>query len=546
MPHTRPAAVCLAVLVLLTAGHAVRAGRFQSFTERFKDSPDQATVAAATYLGGEGTEWLVGGGFQPDGTVVLVGNALGPALRVAGKDAAVIGGRDAPAPPPPQRQPEMRRGKPKTRKDGSVVYEPFGWETPGGTAFVVRLSGDMTRVLSVTRFPWQAGSACGACVDASGAIYVAGLASDRTASLAADAKALEPPAVESKLPERHVYLAKLAPDGSRVAWVRHVTGPSAAPDVSVAADGTLRFRGPALRTFGADGTLRGTTVVPGGLSEKIAVNPTDGTYAYGHEHHWRTGREPWRCPVLNIHRPDGTLLYHLYDWGGPYVGLNNLRLVSDSAVREVAYDADGNLVIYAWSDGGNSVMYREPMDVRTPAPGMKGLGMSAWGAGVLSCAYILRIETTDYHVAGGTLWLAFLSERDRPNSIWIDTLGFAADGSVAAGGRAAWGLIQTGNHLNAGGEPGGPYVAVFSPDFASLRFASAMNACGATEVRNNDRWAFITGRPGGKPVLLAVCGAAKEEQGYNQGKPAPTVGAVQPAFGGGYTDGHALLLDLSR
>jgi hypothetical protein len=545
----RPArflAVPFTVLAVLIPCHTARAGRFQSFTDRFKDNPDQAKVAAATYLGGDGTEWLVGGGFQPDGTIVLVGNALGPTLTVAGKRATVLGGRDGPTPPPPEREPEMRGNKPKTRKDGSVVYKPFGWATAGGTAFVVRLSGDLKTVKSVTRFPWQAGSACGACVDADGAIYVAGLASDRTPSLAADVKALKAPAIESELPERHVYLAKLAPDASRVVWVRHLAGPSAAPDVSISAKGTILFRGPDLRTFTPDGALRRTTVVPGGLSEKIAVNPADGTYAYGHEHHWRTGREPWRCPVLNIHRPDGALLYHLYDWGGPYVGLNNLRLVSDSAVREIAYDADGNLVIYAWSDGGNSVMYREPMDVRAPAPGMKGLGMSAWGAGVLSCAYILRIDTKDYRVSGGTLWLAFLSERDKPNSIWIDTLGFAADGSVAAGGRAAWGLIQTGNHLNEGGEPGGPYVAVFSRDFASLRFASAMNACGATEVRNNDRWAFITGTPGGKPVLLAVCGAAKEEEGYNQGKPAPTVGAVQPAFGGGHLDGHALLMDLSR
>ena len=58
-----------------------------------------------------------------------------------------------------------------------------------------------------------------------------------------------------------------------------------------------------------------------------------------------------------------------------------LRLVSDSAIRRAAVDPDGNLVIYAWSDGGNSVMYREPFDVRTHAKGFQGLGMSAYGAG---------------------------------------------------------------------------------------------------------------------------------------------------------------------
>lgn len=535
------AAACLLVCASMAAG-----GRFQSLTEKFSSTPDQAKVVAATYLGGQGTEWLVGGGFQGDGTVVVVGNALGPALEVAGQAAKVIGGRDTAAPPAPERIQATSGGKPKVQKDGTPVYEPFGWTHETGTAFVVRLSSDLGAVRSVTRLPWKAAGASSAAVDAKGAIYIAGLASAGAAGLAADSKELPVKPVESKLAARHVYLAKLAPDAARVEWVRHMTGPTAAPTVRATARGTVLFQGPDLREFDAAGTVTRTIVVPSGIGEHVAVNPVDGTYAYGHEHHWSTGREPWRCPVLNIYRPDGNLLYHLYDWGGPYVGLNNLRLVSDSAVRQAAYDDEGNLVICAWSDGGNSVMYREPMDVRTESPNMKGLGMSAWGAGVLSCSYVLRIDTKDYRVQGGTLWLAFLATKDKPNSITVNALGFAGDGSVVVGGGSAWGLIQTGNHVNTGTEPGGPYVAVFGKTFDSLRFSSTMNACGATEVSSADRWAFAAGTVGARPMLLVLCGAEAEEPGYNKGKPAPTVGAVQKTFGGGHTDGHVLLLDLGR
>lgn len=47
----------------------------------WKDIPEQADVLAATFLGGKGNEWLVSGGFQPDGTVVVVGNVIGPFLN---------------------------------------------------------------------------------------------------------------------------------------------------------------------------------------------------------------------------------------------------------------------------------------------------------------------------------------------------------------------------------------------------------------------------------------------------------------------------------
>ena len=48
---------------------------------RFWPEPaEPVKVLGATFVGGTGTEFLVGGGFQADGTIILVGNSLGPKL----------------------------------------------------------------------------------------------------------------------------------------------------------------------------------------------------------------------------------------------------------------------------------------------------------------------------------------------------------------------------------------------------------------------------------------------------------------------------------
>ena len=219
-----------------------------------------------------------------------------------------------------------------------------------------------------------------------------------------------------------------------------------------------------------------------------------------------------------------------------------MRLVSDSAVRGVRFDSDGSLLLYAWSDGGNSVMYREPNDIRTMSKKMNGLGMSAYGAGVLSCAYLIRIETKNYKIIGGTLWLAYLP-KNKPNSIWINTLAETADGSIAIAGHSAYGLIQTGNAIGAC-DPTGPYVAILSKDCASLRFSSAMPACGRVEIAEGQRWGIASGIVGGRTKTLMLGSALESEEIGGKTCPAPAVHPLQARFGGGHSDGYLLLLDL--
>ena len=536
----------VAALSLAISSAAFADTRFDEFTKKNATPAEPVRVLSAGLLGGAGTEWLAGGGFQQDGTIVLAGVALGPVLDLGVKETVI--GKDAAITAPEQAPKKDKKGNPEMDKEGKPKMEPFGWNHENATAFIARMSGDLKTIKSVTRLAWKSGGLTSAAVDAAGNIFIAGPAGDGIAALGGDVQELPAPAEDSKRSGcAHSYIARLTPDAAKIVWVRHVKGASDAPALSLDAAGRLHFSGPDFRVLDATGKQISAMPVPGGTGGFAAVNPVDGTIARGGEHHWPTGREPWRCPTLNIHKPDGTLLYQLYDWGGPLVGLNSLRLVSDTAIRGVTYDAQGSLLFHAWSDGGNSVALREPTDIRANAK-MNGLGFSAWGAGVLSLAYVVKVDTKTYRVIGGTPWMAYMKEKNKPNSARIFTLGAAADGSVCFAGDSTHGLIQTGNAIG-GGEPGGAFVTVLNPDCSALRFCSAMPACAQTIVDDSSadhgRWGIVSGKLNGKPVALFLCGAAERNASYDQ-NPPPSVNARQPKFGGGATDGYALLLDLSK
>jgi hypothetical protein len=534
------------VLLLAITSSVCADTRFDEFTKKNASPTEPVRVLSAGLLGGSGTEWLASGGFQPDGTIVLAGVALGPVLDLGVKETVI--GKDAAITAPEQMAKKDKKGNPELDKEGKPKKEPFAWKHGNATAFITRVSSDLMTIKSVTRLAWKSGGLTSAVVDAAGNIFIAGPATDSIVSLVGDVQELPPPAEDSKRNGcTHSYVARLTPDAGKIVWVRHLKGASDAPSLTLDAQGRLHLHGPDFRVLDATGKQLSSIPIPGGAGGFAAVNPVDGTIARGGEHHWSTGREPWRCPTLNIHKPDGALLYQLYDWGGPFVGLNNLRLVSDTAIRGVTYDAQGNLLFHAWSDGGNSVALREPMDIRTNAK-MNGLGFSAWGAGVLSLAYVVKVDTKTWKVIGGTPWMAYQKSANKPNSSRIYALAPAIDGSICFAGDSTHGLIQTGNAIG-GGEPGGPFIALLNSDATALRFCSAMPACAQTIVDDSSadhaRWGIVSGKLNGKPVALFLSGAAEKNNSYDQ-NPPPAVNSRQLKFGGGATDGYALLLDLSK
>lgn len=534
----------LTLLLLLAPLPARGQSRFEQLTQRFQNSPEQARVLCASYLGSSGTEWLVSGGFQPDGAIVLVGCTLGPTFEFPPTPVTVLG-RDGSAPEPYSPEPQKdKSGKPVLTKDGRPKYVDPSWKHASGTAFVVRLDATAKKVVSASRFPWKSAGVTAAVVDADGAIYLAGPAREGIATVSCTDRAeLKPLAnAPDKGATPMVYLAKLSATADRVLWLRTLASPANAPEVEIDRAGKIRFSSADLRVFDRQGKLERVVAVPGGLGRTTAVHPETGIIVKGGERHWPTGREPYRDPKLDIYRPDGKLLYELYHWDGPLVGLDNLRLVSDSAIRLLRFDDHGDLLLYAWSDGGNSVMYREPYDVRTFSKKMDGLKMSAYGANVLSCAYLIRLDSQTYQVKGGTLWLAYLKDKDKPNSITVDTLGLGPDGSVCIAGNSAWGLIRTGNAIG-GGEPAGPYITVMTPDCTSLRFSSDMPACAKADLKDGSKWGIVRGTVQGKHRVLYLTAAIATEENYGKTLTAPTVNALQPKHAGGHLDGHFTLLE---
>lgn len=531
-------AICRAFSLLVlpaigswTAPQVQAQGRFEQYTEQHRSAPGQARVVAASFFGGEGIEWFSGGGFQPDGTVVAAGTAFGPTLGAGVKETVL-----APDPPSTEPTPPVPGG--------------LEWYNAQATGFVARFSADGSRLLGVSRLPWRSAGVTGATVDAQGGIYLTGAAKwESVSAWGAPAEAWDPPAegYAGGVAEG-VYLAKLAPDASRIEWVRHVTCRSPAPTVRTGADGGVLWQASDLRTVDAAGRLVRSLSVPGGYGGKTAVDPATGRFVRYGERHSPTGREPWRCPILNLHRPDGSWELELYNWGGPLVGLDRYRLVSDSAVRGAVFDRKGHLLLHAWSDGGNSVMLREPYDLSLAAPGFKGLGWSAWGAGVLSCAYVIRLDSGTWRVRNGTFLSAFLGGKNKPNSLWIDAMECAVDGAVGLGGRSAAGLIQTGNHIGGidpakGGIPSGRFVKVLRPDLGGILFSSAIPGSGVADLGDKRPWAMASAAVSGKTRALFFTAVSGSEEQYGVTYPTPSVGAAQPAFGGGSADAWFLLLE---
>ena len=497
------------------------------------DRPDLAEVQCASFLGGGGTEWLSGGGFQKDGTVILCGNVLGPRFEMPVKETVL--GTDGP-PPPEVALPNDKNGKP----------EKPSWKFDGTTGFIARLSSDLKRVLNVVRLPWNSGAITAVQVDPDGGIFISGRATESIQKITSNAQELAVPInVDPKIKGTcdFTFVARLNPDGTQCEWLRTSKGASEAPRLMLRKDGKLSFGAQQLYVLDSKGSTLSVVEVPGGVRETTSVNPQDGSIVRGGEHHWGTGREPWRCPVLDTYNPDGTFQYQLYNWGGPFVGLDNCRQVSDSVVRSVTHDMNGNILLYAWSDGGNSVMTTQPMDVRR-GMAKNGLGLTTAGAGVLSCAYLVRLDPKDFQTIGWTLWLSFY--KGKPNSTTINCLAQAADESICFAGSSAWGLVQTSNKL-ANGEPAGEYLAILNPDMSGVRMSSAMPGCGRAVIGNNNNgWGIATGVVEGHTKVLFMTGASKDEDVYELTTATPIKNAVQTQFGGGVCDGYFVLLDLGK
>ena len=128
----------------LCACTALAATRFHQYTEKYKNPPHPASPVACGYIGGSGDEYLAGGAFLPDGSVLLAGTCVGPKFDPAGVRVAVIGS-DGSAPASPVKVTKDRKGRERLNAPD--------WTFLDGAGFIIQLAPGYRTVKKAVRLP---------------------------------------------------------------------------------------------------------------------------------------------------------------------------------------------------------------------------------------------------------------------------------------------------------------------------------------------------------------------------------------------------------
>lgn len=541
--HTtcHPLRPCTLVIVLLTLfSSAGLSNRFQEYTNQFANPENGARPLAASYLGGSGDEYLIAGDFLPDGTLFLAGNALGPQLEIGGHSVPVLG-EDRPS---PDFSMPLRNDRPNP---------PKSWEYLEGAAFIARLTPSYDRITRAVRFPWGAGVLTDLVTDPQGNLYITGLVGENF-------KALGPArhfAHESFEGNVETFIGKLKHDLSGFDWLIHFQDHSHnTPQLRHIGDGIISYVGHNGFHFDASGTIENAAHVPLTSHWQRGVCFITFAQVQGNFDRSNTGREPWHRPFVHILNPDQSLRFRFYQFNNRTVGTNWSRLVSDSAMRQAAFDRKGQPVISGWSDGGNSLWGRVPYDmtrlagqaIRETTGRETGLPFSTWGAGVGSFLHLNRLDFETGNPTAYTLFIAYLGDRNAPSSVRGDNLDFSVDNDLLLSGGSAWGLIQTRDHvvnsLEYGTDDyiGGPFFAILNEDWTNIRYSSAVPGAGQVDLQRHSlnqsgTFRFGSAHVNGRTRVVAVTGAVQ----HDKFKP---VNPVQQGFGGGSLDGLFVVLEM--
>lgn len=524
----------------LAAGEAapLGGGGYGGWTERAAEGP-HLRVVCATHFGGAGHEEFLGGGQLADGAIAAIGNAWGPqfpdrapvqvigAGRHGGASATVTDAKPGKASPDPK-SPDMA---------GMVVL--YAASSAGLKA---------TRAL---RFDWGVASISAGVVAGDGmGLIVAGRCLGGFASVLAKAKVKTSvpwaaPA-EGKAPPQgeDVYVARLAPDGA-VAWVVVLEKNGDAPDrVFSDEKGQVYVDARGLQRIAADGSAC-RLLVPRtgtGTARWLGVDPRDGSSFYGGDRNTHTGKEPYRQPYCYKFDAEGRQVQKLWEPVPKAIGSGpgGVHLESDSSIRTMAIGKDGALLFSGWSDGGNSVLPRQPLGHEKGGIAGKGLGMSTAGMNAGSVTHLMRVDAKTFEGLQHSIWMGVVPQffdapksRGKPNGTDVHAMAVLAGGELAFTGSAATGLIQTPNAFwkdpMLPDKHGGPNVTVLRKDLSGIVFSS-----------------YTPGVDGLVPVAtkdgLVVFGRSTGSDGWVKPTDAPSINADQP-FAGGH-DGHAILLKL--
>ncbi len=538
MRFLRPSAVAGLLLCAAAPQDPPVRGRYESFTEKAAQGPKMKLVAA-TYFGGEGMEEFLAARTFPDGTIAAFGNAWGP---------------EFPGSP-------VVLGKGGHRKLKATVTDAKGktslpMENPDIAGMVVFYSADLRSIQKVLRFDWGVASLSAAAVTDDGkGLIVAGRSTAAFRALAKNPHTRpEPPAKDGGPLEYEgvsltgdVFVARLSPEGVvEWAWVfegyRHPPG-----ELWVDHAGNVYADLRGMTRISADGSVAEVVVTEtGGRQAKyLAVDPADGACFYGGDRNTNTGKEPWRQPYLYKFGPKGEKLWKLWEWpskslrDGVTPGVQGE--VADSSARAMDVGPGGELLVGCWSDGGNSLLFKQPTNAVKKVPeapfrmdcsGMKGAN---------SLAHVVRIDGKTLEADLHALWMAYFPgstadarKRGSPNGARIRQIKALPGGGVAIAGSAASVLVQTPgafySYPGDGRGYGGDCVVVFDADFSHLLFSSYLPGC-----ENVSLWPT--------PKGIVVVSRSKGSDGAKDPTASPVLNALQSEKKGDL-DAHILLLEL--
>jgi hypothetical protein len=297
------------------------------------------------------------------------------------------------------------------------------------------------------------------------------------------------------------HLSRLSADLAQRRWKTDVYSPAVGPE----------------RISRATGRPWPYPTMGNARSLRLRADRQDNLYLAG----WaaaRTTKEPWWSPYLRRYDADGRLLWSAYEHdptSGADERLNGL--VSDAAVRSVAVDDQGRVLVAGIGDGGNSVLRRDPRDYTRPAPKLRGSVHSFKGR-VLFWGMVARLDPVSRELLGGDHLAAY--DTGGYQATWPVDIAPLPGGRVLAVGRHTRGFRTSADAWHAAVGPGG-FVRVYAADFAEA-FTSS--------VPDTD---FFTVACRG--ARCAIVGVARSER-------APLENALfEQPFGG--TDGYLMVMD---
>lgn len=508
-------------------------GRFVQYN-RAATGSDRVALEAATFFGGEGDERFLGAAFSPDG------DSIWAAINLA--DGSFAG--------------DVHQFLP----GGETLQNPAFGEA---TAALVHYSSDLSQLRQILRFPENSARIDSIQSSRSGdAVYISGRTLGNFGQLVekvGDIATIEEPSDDplagfgggrqsNIYNQPGAFIARVSDDGTNLewlAWLPNVSGVTFdfGPEDHLLLESRRRFW-----HLTSSGELTEAPELQAGfrarVSTPIAVSPVDGSFYIGGEYHSATGLEPWRNPFLHRFNADGTPRWTAWNWTGPLVGVRWSRQVSDSAVRAVLVEDNGDLLIRGWSDGGNSVFTNLPYDFRR-SHGKSGFAGSIWGANVLSVSYLMRMDPESMEITAFNRWLSYMPSTGTPNAANIRSFAQTSNREVVFSGSSAASLIETHNAFvepwykqhqrnPATARPkGGPYVAIFDHDFKNLLLSTSVPGLRQQKVQTQGQKILVTGE------------AIPMEGAYGINLPPIIKNAPQEEFGGGATDAYLMLISVS-